>query len=100
MLADEVHTPDSSRYWLLDSYQDRLENGIEPEMLDKEFVRGFLLKNGYKGEGTPPVLDDEFRVDTSIKYIQVAEKVTGTMFSPCVGDVKEEIDKVLKELSL
>ena len=56
LLIDEVHTPDSSRYWLADSYEDRLSAGEEPESLDKEVVRRALIDAGYDGNGAPPAL--------------------------------------------
>ena len=56
LLIDEVHTPDSSRYWIADSYEDRLSAGEEPESLDKEVVRRALIDAGYDGNGAPPTL--------------------------------------------
>ena len=57
LLIDEVHTPDSSRYWVADRYERRLSAGDEPESLDKEVVRRALIEAGYDGHGQPPVLD-------------------------------------------
>ncbi len=99
LLADEVHTQDSSRYWMADSYQDRFENGEEPRMLDKEFVRGWLLERGYKGEGTPPEFPDDFRVDTALRYMEAYEKITGEVFTAEVGPIKEAISALVKELA-
>ena len=90
VLADEVHTPDSSRYWLSDSYEQRFSAGENPEMLDKEFVRGWLIEQGYMGEGTPPSFPDEFRVETASRYIRLYEQVTGEQFVPQIG-AQEEI---------
>jgi phosphoribosylaminoimidazole-succinocarboxamide synthase len=99
VLADEVHTPDSSRYWIADDYQERFANGVEPQMLDKEFIRGWLIERGYMGEGTPPKFEDEFRVNVALKYIDVCEKITGKKFNPEARDIKSEIIEAVKEFS-
>lgn len=82
MLIDEMHTPDSSRYWVADSYEERLATGDEPESLDKEVVRRALLATGYRGEGPPPSLPDEVWQQTSARYIDAYERLTGTTFQP------------------
>ena len=98
ILADEIHTQDSSRYWMSDSYNESFETGQDPDMLDKEFVRRWLIEQGYMGDGKPPVFTDEFRVATAIKYAEAYEKITGTEFSAKVGSLKEEIEAVLCSL--
>ncbi|MCY7300815.1 MAG: phosphoribosylaminoimidazolesuccinocarboxamide synthase [Ilumatobacteraceae bacterium] len=82
MLIDEMHTPDSSRYWVADSYEERFAAGEEPESLDKEVVRRALLATGYCGEGPPPALPDEVWQATSARYIDAYERLTGTTFQP------------------
>ncbi len=82
MLIDEVHTPDSSRYWVAETYQERLADDEEPESLDKEVVRRELLATGYRGEGPPPTLPDEVWQATSARYIDAYERLTGTTFQP------------------
>ena len=82
MLIDEMHTPDSSRYWVADTYETRLSAGDEPESLDKEVVRRALLATGYRGEGAPPTLPDDVWEKTSARYIDAFERVTGTTFQP------------------
>ena len=82
LLIDEMHTPDSSRYWVADSYHQRLTAGEEPESLDKEVVRRALLATGYRGDGEPPVLPDEVWQQTSARYIDAYERLTGTPFQP------------------
>lgn len=81
-IADEVHTPDSSRYWMADSYQSRFENGEEPESLDKEFFRLWLREQGfeYGDKSTWPEITDEVRIMLAQKYIDLFEKVTGEKF--------------------
>lgn len=95
LIADEIHTPDCSRYWMQSSYSDRVANGQDPDMLDKEFVRRHLIQLGWMGEGTPPVLADAFRVETAEKYIQSYQAVTGTSFEANVGPVEADIRKSL-----
>jgi phosphoribosylaminoimidazole-succinocarboxamide synthase len=81
-IADEVHTPDSSRFWLADSYQERFEKGKEPESLDKEFFRLWLREKGfeYGDKSTWPEITDEVRLMLGAKYIELFERVTGTDF--------------------
>lgn len=79
-LADEVHTPDSSRYWVRSTYQSRFDNGEAPDNFDKEFVRSWLISKGYMGDGTPPEFPNEFRVDIAKKYIRAFEMITGRSF--------------------
>lgn len=98
VLADEIHTPDSSRYWMSNSYEERFAAGEDPHMLDKEFVRRHLIEQGYMGEGTPPVLTDEFRIDTAMRYIEAFETVTGTAFKPLPGPAEQQIAQALKDL--
>lgn len=99
VLADEVHTQDSSRYWMADSYQQRFDAGEDPDMLDKEFVRRWLIEQGYMGEGEPPQFTDDFRIDTALKYIEACERITGEPFKPLTGPQTGEIQKVLAELA-
>ncbi|RME58047.1 MAG: phosphoribosylaminoimidazolesuccinocarboxamide synthase [Candidatus Dadabacteria bacterium] len=95
LLVDEVHTLDSSRYWIASTYQERLNRGEPPEMLDKEQVRRWLREQGFSGEGEPPILPDEFRVQTALSYINSYELITGKVFEGKVKDFNEEIAKVL-----
>jgi phosphoribosylaminoimidazole-succinocarboxamide synthase len=80
LLIDEVHTPDSSRYWVADSYPDRLRAGDEPESLDKEVVRRALIDLGYAGEGPPPQLSAEVIAASSARYVRAFERLTGQPF--------------------
>lgn len=97
VLADEVHTPDSSRYWISDSYQARFEAGDDPDMFDKEFVRRELIAKGYMGDGTPPDFSDEFRVEIAQKYMQVFEKITGKVFQAKLGNDNKAISRAVQE---
>ncbi len=92
ILADEVHTSDSSRYWIAESYQQAYQSGEEPKKLDKEFVRGWLIEQGYMGEGTPPDFPDDFRAQVAEKYIEAYETITGESFQAEVRDIKSEVE--------
>jgi phosphoribosylaminoimidazole-succinocarboxamide synthase len=94
---DEIHTPDSSRYWYADDYDARFERGEEPRGLDKEYVRRTLADGGYKGEGPPPKLSDDVRVEAARRYIQVCELVTGRPFVP---NTEEPIARIKRNLGL
>jgi len=96
-VIDEIHTPDSSRYWVASGYQDRFARGVDQEMLDKENIRQWLIKeHGFSGHGKPPALTDDVRVMLAGKYIEVFEKLTGQAFESGVGDVGDRIRQNLK----
>jgi phosphoribosylaminoimidazole-succinocarboxamide synthase len=86
LFIDEVHTPDSSRYWYADDYEARLGRGEEPRSLDKEYVRRYLAGIGYTGEGAPPRLPDEVRIEAARRYVAAYEQVTGREFAPDTAD--------------
>ncbi len=79
-LIDELHTPDSSRYWLAASYEARFEAGQEPETFDKEFLRRWYVDQGYRGEGQPPPMPDDLAQRLSRLYIDAYERITGAAF--------------------
>lgn len=80
VLIDEIHTPDSSRYWYADSYAGAMARGEDPRSLDKEFLRRWLVEHGFRGEGPPPILPDELRLEAARRYIEVYELLTGHAF--------------------
>jgi phosphoribosylaminoimidazole-succinocarboxamide synthase len=82
VVIDEIHTPDSSRFWQLATYDERFRAGQDPEPLDKDYVRRWYLARGYKGDGAPPPLDDEIRVGVAQRYIAAFEQITGAPFVP------------------
>ena len=96
-IADEIHTPDSSRYWLQSSYQERHGRGDEPESLDKEFLRLWLRDRGISDDNIPE-LDDDIRVQVAERYIDLFERVTGTTFEFDLGDspLLERIKKAIE----
>ena len=95
LLIDEVHTPDSSRYWVADTYETRLSAAEEPESLDKEVVRRALIDAGYDGHGQPPTLDEAVWEATSRRYIDAYERLTGLQFQPGTYPVEHRIKEVL-----
>lgn len=96
ILADEIHTLDSSRFWIEDDYNLAFAAGRAPKMLDKEPFRQWLLSQGYKGEGEIPHFSDEYRVEIAQHYISAYEKITGSEFDAEVGDVSARILRNLK----
>jgi phosphoribosylaminoimidazole-succinocarboxamide synthase len=92
---DEIHTPDSSRYWYADDYEARFARGEEPRGLDKEYVRRTLADRGYKGDGPPPKLEDEVRVEAARRYMALAELITGKPFVPDTEDPETRIKRNL-----
>jgi len=97
VVIDEIHTPDSSRYWVADGYEERFAKGAEQEMLDKENIRQWLIKeHGFSGHGQPPPLTDDVRVMLARKYIDVYERLTGETFASDVGSVDARIRRNLK----
>ncbi len=97
MLIDEIHTPDSSRFWKADSYSERLAAGQEPENFDKEFLRLWYAERGYRGEGEPPAMSDELVVDVAQRYIGVYETLTGQAFTPYEYPINQRIEANLKQ---
>lgn len=95
LLIDEVHTPDSSRYWSIGSLEKRLAAGQEPESFDKEPVRLALKEAGYTGEGSPPVLPSQVWEDSTRRYVELYEGITGQTFRPGSTPIHERIHKSL-----
>ncbi len=97
VFIDEVHTPDSSRYWHAEDYEARLAKGEEPRSLDKEYVRRHYAAIGYTGDGTPPPIPDDVRVEAARRYIAAYEQLTGRTFTP---DTSDPIPRIRKNLGL
>lgn len=100
LLIDEVHTPDSSRWWVADSYEHRVEAGHEPESLDKEVVRRAFAEIGYKGDGQVPDLPGEVWSATSGRYVLAYERLTGTSFEPGAYPVQPRLTENLTKAGL
>ena len=82
VLADEIHTPDSSRYWLASSYQDRFERGERPESFDKDFVRAWVAARCDPYKDPIPEIPDELVLQTAEVYVRAFETITGQTFAP------------------
>ncbi|MBL4644194.1 MAG: phosphoribosylaminoimidazolesuccinocarboxamide synthase [Flavobacteriaceae bacterium] len=100
VLIDEIHTPDSSRYFYDEGYAERQENGESQKQLSKEFVRQWLIENGFQGlEGQKiPEMSDEKVIEISNRYIELYEQITGEAFVKAnTGDVLARIEKNVTE---
>lgn len=97
-LIDEIHTPDSSRYFYKDGYRQRQENGEPQKQLSKEFVREWLMENGFQGKDGQkiPQMNKEFVESVSNRYIELFEKVSGTKFEK--PDFKNPIERIEKNV--
>jgi len=96
VVIDEIHTPDSSRYWYADDYEARLAKGEEPRSLDKEYVRRWLANEAkWTGDGPPPEMPADVRVEAARRYIASYEIVTGRPFVP---DTREPVARIAAAL--
>ena len=91
LLADEVHTPDSSRYWFADGYADRFAKGQPQRKLDKEFLRVWLMERGYLGDGEPPAIPDAVRDELGQRYREAFRLLTGGELMPAALSEDEEL---------
>ncbi len=98
VLIDEIHTPDSSRYFYADGYQERQERGEKQKQLSKEFVRQWLIANGFQGkEGQQiPEMNDDKLIEISNRYIELYEQITGDSFLK--GDTSNVLDRIEKNV--
>jgi phosphoribosylaminoimidazole-succinocarboxamide synthase len=95
VLIDEIHTPDSSRYFYAEGYSERQEKGEAQKQLSKEFVRQWLIQNGFQGlEGQAvPLMSDEYIKTVSERYIELYENITGEKFNKAdVSNIQERIE--------
>lgn len=102
IVIDEIHTPDSSRYFYADGYEERQQRGAPQKQLSKEFVRQWLIENGFQGkEGqSVPDMSDEFVQSVSDRYRELFEKISGKSFEPAsydniMGDITEKVNEAL-----
>ena len=82
VVIDEIHTPDSSRFWFADSYAERFQRGEQPVSFDKEYLRRWLADHGFKGDGPIPAIPDDVLVESAQRYIGIFEAITGETFVP------------------
>ncbi len=103
LLIDEIHTQDSSRFWVLDTYEERFANNEEPEILDKEIFRGWLMDTypkifpNIKSDEKIPPISEEIKIELAKRYMRSYEKITGLKFPAEVSDVRKRIEESLKE---
>lgn len=96
-LIDEIHTPDSSRYWIAEGSDERFRKGEDQRMLDKEFFRQWLIRErGYQGDGPLPEIPDAVRAQLAGKYAELVQTLTGEAPRLEVGDTRARIEKALK----
>lgn len=95
VLADEIHTLDSSRFWVAQSYEARLGKGESPEMLDKEPIRRWLMERNFKGEGPIPFIPDEYRMELVRHYTSSFRRITG---SDCAVDRSSPLERIERNL--
>jgi phosphoribosylaminoimidazole-succinocarboxamide synthase len=99
IVIDEIHTPDSSRYWYTDHYQRLFEEGKSQKKVDKEFLREWLMDHDFSGQGQAPNLPDELRLEVADKYITAFELLTGKEFSPNTESPEAETKKILSYIA-
>ena len=100
LLIDEIHTPDSSRFWIAKTYKERIAKGQEPENFDKEFFRLWYAKRGYMGDGKPPKMPTELVVEISKRYVKIFETLTGEKFKSFPYPIETRIKQNLKKAGL
>jgi phosphoribosylaminoimidazole-succinocarboxamide synthase len=97
VVIDEIHTPDSSRFWFESTYGERFAKGEDPESFDKEYVRRWLVAQGFKGDGPIPAIPDDVRVEATRRYVHAVETITGVPFEP---NLEEPIARIRKNLNI
>ncbi|MBX3205567.1 MAG: phosphoribosylaminoimidazolesuccinocarboxamide synthase [Labilithrix sp.] len=97
IVIDEIHTPDSSRFWIEASYAERFASGLDPEPLDKDFVRRYYTALGYRGDGDPAELPNEVRIGAAKRYVEAYERITGETFEP---DTAPPLPRIAKNLGV
>jgi phosphoribosylaminoimidazole-succinocarboxamide synthase len=96
-IIDEIHTPDSSRFWFANTYDSLFEQGKEQKKIDKEYVRLWLAEQGFRGDGEIPTITDDVKIEAAKRYIKAYELITGEKFVLHPGNPLERIEKNLKE---
>jgi phosphoribosylaminoimidazole-succinocarboxamide synthase len=98
VLSDEVHTPDSSRYWFADTYEELFAAGKDQRKIDKEYVREWLAARGFLGDGAPPALTDEVRIEAARRYVQAYELVSGRDFKLHTEPILDRVRSALRKI--
>jgi len=96
VLIDEIHTPDSSRFWFKNTYDARMQAGQAPESFDKEYVRRWLASQGFKGDGPIPTIPDDVKIEAARRYIEACDTVRGVPFVPNLEAPGPRLEKNLR----
>lgn len=99
VLVDEIHTPDSSRYWFADTYEELFKKEEAQRKVDKEYLRQWLMSKGFSGDGDPPEIPEEVRLEVARRYIQAYELITGEEFRGESDHGEAEAKKVLSYIA-
>ena len=99
VVIDEIHTPDSSRFWFRSSYEERMARGDAPESFDKEYVRRWLVDQGFRGDGAIPRIPDEVRLEAARRYIGACEAIQGKPFVPDLGTPRPRLEANLRRIA-
>jgi phosphoribosylaminoimidazole-succinocarboxamide synthase len=97
VVIDEIHTPDSSRFWFQKTYPERFAKGEDPESFDKEYVRRWLVTQGFSGDGPIPAIPDDVRVEATRRYVHAIETITGKPFE---ANLEDPIPRIRKNLRI
>lgn len=97
VLIDEIHTPDSSRFWYSNTYPERFAAGEQPESFDKEYVRRWLKERGFTGDGPIPAIPDEIKIEAVKRYVEAVQTITGEAFEP---NLEAPIARIRRNLAL
>ena len=97
VVIDEIHTPDSSRFWFASSYQEAMARGEEPKSFDKEYLRRWLVGEGFLGDGPIPHIPDEIRIEAARRYIEACDTVRGSAFEP---NLEQPLERIRRNLHL
>ena len=97
VVMDEIHTPDSSRFWFASSYEELMARGEDPKSFDKEYLRRWLAGEGFLGDGPIPQIPDEIRIEAARRYIEACDTIRGRAFEP---DLESPLERIRKNLNL
>lgn len=96
VLIDEIHTPDSSRFWIADTYQTHFDKGEDQDNINKEYLRLWLSEQGFTGDNELPVIPDDVKIETARRYIEAYERITGQTFEADVcSDINDRMRRNL-----
>jgi phosphoribosylaminoimidazole-succinocarboxamide synthase len=96
VVIDEINTPDSSRFWYSSTYEERFSTGKDPESFDKEYVRRWLVGQGFRGDGPIPAIPDDVKIEAMLRYIEAVEQITGQPFVPNLEGPAERMRRNLR----